>query len=226
MKRLCVVVLLVLTLLTPNIFTSLALCETAQGELQKLDYNQAVMLNGLFQYGSWGHISYEEALRYFPSLPLPKEYKGCPIEACIVALYDETLPPSREEGKIFEIDELPKNILRIEALYSNGVISYRLDFNTLHVDDGRARRQVDDSGFLLMASFDQEQIAGVFMQDGSMSLSLEDGHAIGLFEIAQGVHIHQSKAGTSEVTEENAKAVLTDPELLELFDALSQYVRT
>lgn len=199
--------------------------EASLADVPTLAYNEAIVQNDTLYMGSSRWMTYTEALRYHPSLPLPQVYRGCPIEACIVELSSFSLLDS-DPGQIITLPDDPQNVIRLIAHYSDGVTSYRFDFYAVNVRGPFVKKMIGEEGFIFtMQESDADIIEGIGLQQGDMSLRLLDSDAGELFEIEAGLSIHLGIDGTSKVTEENASALLTDPELTELFEALSIFVQ-
>lgn len=205
-------------------------------DVPALNYNEAVLMGDTLYMGSQRWMTLTEALRYHPSLPLPQEYKGCPIEACMVVLSSFIFndndpgqiitPADSEPGKVVTLPDDPQNIKNITALYSDGVTSYRLDFYAVNVRGQFVREKIGDAGFLVTVPED-DAIEGIGLAQGDMSLYLFAGDVIApnLFEIEAGLSVHASQYGTGKVTEENASTLLKDPELTGIFEALTGFVK-
>lgn len=189
-----------------------------------LAYDEAVKNGENLSIGSLRWIPYEEALAYHPALPLPEVYKECPVQACSVALSTSSLPRDMKDGEAVKVPATPDNILRIVALYSDGVTTYRVEFNVGRIIVNSIEKQKLEAGGYLLLSRETGEIEGIGLEQDGFALNLYDGDAGDPLEVAPGVPINPYQAGTSKATEENASGLLQDPELTELFDALIDFV--
>lgn len=195
----------------------------AEAVAPTLGYNEAMLLDDTLYLGSQRWITYEEALRHHPSLPLPQTFRGCKIEACKIALSAFTLMDS-QPGEVVSIDVCPENIMMALASYGDEETTYSLQFSRYQMRDSYQRQAVAGGGYLLKDR-EIDAIVGIALQRGDYSLYLLDGETDGRFEIEEGIVVHSPKYPSSKVTEDNAAELLADLELTALFDALIAFVQ-
>ncbi len=198
--------------------------EYGAAEIPALAYNEFLLKDDTMYAGSQQWLTYEEALRYHPSLPLPRAFKGCPLQACMVSLSPSALTDIIP-GIAVSIPDVSQNISMIKALYSDGTVEYSLQFNVYQMRDQYRKHSIGSAGYLLKEQ-DSNIIQGIGLQKGDYSLYLCDSNASDdLWEIQKGLSVYQSEYNTSKVTEENAAGLLADSELTGLFDALIEFVQ-
>ena len=199
--------------------------EAASMDVPTLAYNEAVLQDDTLYAGSYRWMTYSEALRYYPTLPLPQVYQGCSIEECMVMLSTFNLPDCTP-GQIITLPDGPQNAQTIMALYSDGTTGYKIEFNAAEVKDSYTRQMVGENGFLLTTRENNADVVqGVGLQRGELTLYLMNGDVSGLMDAGDGISVHALMYGTSKVTVENASDYLADPELTALFEALCQFVQ-
>ncbi len=199
--------------------------EPALKEVPTLAYNEAVRQDNILYTGSMRWLTHEEALSYHPALPLPKLYKGRPMAFCMVILSTLDLADSAP-GQVINMEDSAPNITSINAFYSDGVTSYRLQFRVGYASTLYGKQKIGEEGFYLTSRENNEEvIEGIGLQRGDMSLCLFDGDAAGLLEIEDGIFVETLENGTSKVTKENASDLLTDNEFTGLFEALTAFVQ-
>jgi len=190
-------------------------------EMPSLAYNEALLQNDTLYMGSSKWITYDDAVKYHPGIPLPQTFRGCTIQACIVML---TVPVNAEPDQLIELPSSASDIQKIIALYSDGGTAYRIVFCTLPVVDSIMRTDV--AGGYLMTDTGSATFSGVGLRRGNYSLEAYDGDSAFEFEIEPGITVDMLRSGTSKVTEENAPAMLVDPELTGLFEELQMFIQS
>ena len=191
-----------------------------------LAYNQTAIQNNTFFAGSECWMIYEEALSYYPSLPLPETFKGCRIEGCrIRIIYDYLTNRNSTPGEICEVEILPENVASIDAIYSDGQAVYSIQFDSIDTV-GRSffLKAVSDEGSLMLDVKDHS-ILGVYLARGTPTMQIRTSNTVekSLREIWPGLWVHNF-GPEQKITEENAADYVTDPEITALFDALIAFV--
>ena len=186
-----------------------------------LAYNEAMIWGDTLYMGSRRWITYAEAMAHHPDLPLPQVFRDCSLQACMIPLY---MLIDLEPGLIADVSCHPDNIQDIYALYSDGNSSYRIVFQSAAAVDGVIRR-ASEGGFIIIGD-DGVTINGIGLKQSGCSLDVYDGATSGMpFEINAGVYVNMVHNGTSKVTQENAAALLREPDITGLFNALIGYIQ-